>query len=92
MGIATFGVVRAVGDGIADGSGEEILPEARFTAVPAIFKGVEAQGKFHVYEGIGHMDLNLRGDYVRATNRDTGDPLPRISPLRLGAGVGYPKA
>lgn len=79
----------ANGDGVADGSGEEILPEARFMAVPAIFKGLEAQGKFHVYEGIGHMDLNLRGDYVRATNRDTGDALPRISPLRLGAGVNY---
>lgn len=79
----------ADGDGVADGSGEEILPEARFMAVPAIFKGLEAEGKFHVYEGIGHMDLNLRGDYVRATNRDTGDPLPRISPLRLGAGVTY---
>jgi iron complex outermembrane recepter protein len=77
------------GDGIADGSGEEILPEARFTPVPAIFKGLEAEGKFRIYEGTGAMDFNLRGDYVRATNRDTGDALPRISPLRLGAGLNY---
>ena len=79
----------ANGDGIADGSGEEILPEARFMAVPAIFKGLEAEGKFRVYEGTGVMDFNLRGDYVRATNRDTGDALPRISPLRIGAGLNY---
>lgn len=79
----------ANGDGVADGSGEEILTEARFLAVPAIFKGLEAEGKFRVYEGVGQMDFNVRGDYVRATNRDTGDPLPRISPLRIGAGVNY---
>ena len=79
----------ANGDGIADGSGAEILPESRFMAVPAIFKGLEADSKFRVYEGVGEMDLKLRGDYVRATNRDTGEPLPRISPLRIGTGIDY---
>ena len=57
--------------------------------VPAVFKGLEGEGKFRVYEGTGDLDLNLRGDYVRATNRDTGDPLPRIAPLRLGFGLAY---
>ncbi|HYD33989.1 MAG TPA: TonB-dependent receptor [Methylophilaceae bacterium] len=76
-------------DGMADISGEEILPEAQFMAVPAVFKGLEAEAKFHIYEGSGDLDLNLRGDYVHATNRDTGEPLPRISPLRLGFGLDY---
>lgn len=76
-------------DGVADGSGEGILPEATFTAVPAVFKGVEAEGKFAVND---YLAFTLRGDYVRATNRDTGDPLPRISPLRLGAGLQYQKS
>jgi len=76
-------------DGIADVSLEEILPEAQFLAVPAVFKGLEAEAKFHIYEGRGDLDLNLRADYVHATNRDTGDPLPRISPLRLGFGLDY---
>lgn len=76
-------------NGIADGSGEEILPEATFTAVPAVFKGLEAEGKFAVND---YLAFTLRGDYVRATNRDTGDPLPRISPLRLGAGLQYQKS
>src|SRR3546814_7046782 len=56
-------------DGLADGSGEEILPEAQFLAVPAVFKGMEFEARFHIYEGRGDLDLNLRGDYVRATNR-----------------------
>lgn len=75
-------------DGIAD-SGEEIMQEAVTMAVPAVFKGLELASKFHVYEGVGALDLRLKGDYVRATNRRTGDPLPRISPLRLGFGLDY---
>ncbi len=62
------------------------LPEARFLAVPAVFKGVEAEGKFNIAD---NLNLNLRGDYVHATNTRTGDYLPRISPLRLGAGLQY---
>lgn len=75
-------------DGLIDNvSGE--LPESQIQAVPAVFKGFEVAGKFHMYEGVGALDLRLKGDYVRATNRRTGDPLPRISPLRLGFGLDY---
>ncbi len=77
------------GNGVADSSGEAILREAVLKAIPAIFKGFEAEGKFRVYEGRGNLDLNLRGDYVRASNRETGNPLPRIAPLRLGVGLDY---
>ncbi len=77
-----------VGGGVT-ATGDEILPEGLYRAVKADFRGLEAEGKFRVYEGAGSLDLNLRGDYVRATNRDTGEPLPRISPLRLGAGLDY---
>ena len=38
---------------------------------------------------IDNLDLTLRGDYVRASNRDNGDALPRITPMRLGAGLRY---
>ncbi|WP_286162498.1 TonB-dependent receptor [Methylobacillus flagellatus] len=81
--------VDADNDGVADGSGEEILPEASFLAVPAVFRGVEAEGKFRIYEQAGALDMRLRGDYVRATNRDTGEALPRIAPLRVGVGFDY---
>ncbi len=71
------------------GSNHDLLPEAKFRAVQAGFQGFETEGKFRVAEGTGSLDLKLRGDYVRATNRDTGEPLPRIAPLRLGAGLDY---
>lgn len=66
----------------------ESLPEARFSTFSATFKGLEADGRFNIAD---NLDLTLRGDYVRASNRDNGDPLPRIAPLRLGAGLHYQK-
>ncbi len=64
------------------------LPIAQFSAFAADFKGIEAEGKFNI---VDNLDLTLSGDYVRATNRDNGDALPRIAPLRLGAGLQYQK-
>lgn len=62
------------------------LPEAQFRAVPAVFKGLEGEGKFNIAD---NLDLTLRGDYVHAKEKRTGDYLPRIAPLRLGAGLQY---
>jgi len=64
------------------------LPTTQFTALPATFKGFEAEGKFKLDD---HLDLKLSGDYVRATNSMTSEALPRIAPLRLGAGLQYQK-
>ena len=74
---------------INSGQEQEELTEALFRAVKAEFYGFEAEGKFRVYEKNGNLDFNLRGDYVRAKNSDTGEPLPRISPMRLGMGLDY---
>lgn len=68
---------------IEAGSG---LPIAQFRAVPATFKGLEAEAKFNI---ANNWDLNLRGDYVRARDTRNNDDLPRIAPLRLGAGLQY---
>ena len=65
------------------------LAEAETVGVPAIFTGMEAQGKFRIYEGVGDLDLNVRGDYVRATNEITDTPLSRIAPMRIGTGLDY---
>ena len=77
-------------DGFVDGTNGEvsILPEAQFTAFAASFKGLEAEGKFNLAD---YWDLSLRGDYVRASNLDNKAALPRITPLRLGAGLNYQK-
>jgi iron complex outermembrane receptor protein len=37
----------------------------------------------------GTLDLELKTDYVRAYNSDTGEPLPRIPPLRYGGALEY---
>ena len=65
--------------------GEE-LPEAQFSAVSAVFKGLEAEGKFALSDNI---NLLVRGDYVHAKDKRNNDYLPRIAPLRLGAGLQY---
>ena len=81
--------VDADGDGVADGSGEAIMNEFRYRAVPAIFRGIEASSRFRIYDRIGTIDLDLKGDMVRAYDRSTGQPLPRISPSRIGIGLEY---
>ena len=74
---------------IQSGQVQEDLPEALYRPVKAEFYGFEMEGKSRIYEKKGNLDLNLRGDYVRAKNSDTGESLPRISPMRLGAGLDY---
>lgn len=64
------------------------LPIAQFSAFAASFKGLEAEGKFNLAD---YWDLSLRGDYVRASNLDNNAAMPRITPLRLGAGLNYQK-
>ena len=64
------------------------LPIAQFSTFAASFKGLEAEGKFNL---VDNLDLKLRGDYVRANNLDNSQALPRITPLRLGAGLHYQK-
>jgi iron complex outermembrane receptor protein len=65
------------------------ISKAIFRGDKVTFRGMEADGRFRIYEGSGDLDLTLRGDYVRATNSDTGNPVPRISPMRLGFGFDY---
>jgi iron complex outermembrane receptor protein len=81
--------VDADADNIADGSGEEILPEQVYRAVSARFRGWEAEGRLRLLERGGTLDLLLRYDAVRAEDRSTGRPLPRIAPRRFGTGLAY---
>lgn len=62
------------------------LPIASFQAVPATFKGLEADGAFALSD---QFKLTVRGDYVHAKDDRNNEYLPRISPLRLGAGLEY---
>jgi iron complex outermembrane receptor protein len=60
-------------------------PGYRYAPVQARFTGLEASGKLRLLERGQTLDLALRWDTVRAENVSTGQPLPRIAPMRLGA-------
>jgi iron complex outermembrane receptor protein len=64
---------------------DELLPEFAYRQVPARFRGLEAEGNIRLLEAASKLDLELRGDVVRATNEATGEALPRIAPVRVGA-------
>lgn len=59
----------------------------QYRSVGATFKGLEFDGNYQIND---QFDFSYKGDYVRA-EQDNGDDLPRISPLRLGAGIAYEK-
>ena len=62
------------------------LAIANFQAVPALFTGLEMEGKFALND---EWTLKVRGDYVHAKDTRHNEYLPRISPLRLGGGLDY---
>ena len=71
------------------------LPVYNFQGVRARFTGLESNAKLRMIGGqhallsrvaqYGAVDLELRGDVVRADDLTNGRPLPRIAPMRLGA-------
>jgi len=64
------------------------LIRRKFVQQGADFWGGELQGAFEFIQHeayTGAVDLAL--DYVQATSRDTGLPLPRITPLRIKGGI-----
>ncbi|RZI71489.1 MAG: TonB-dependent receptor, partial [Variovorax sp.] len=71
--------------------------EYAYRGVRARFVGIEASGNLQLLGRDGFsraadastLDLEWRGDLVRATNTDTGEPLPRIAPWRVGATLVY---
>ncbi len=65
------------------------LPEQIYQGVPASFRGLEVNGHQRLWQGPSTLDLDWRADSVRATNDSTGEPLPRIAPLRLGSTLAY---
>ncbi len=98
IGLTPTGLLRSEeGDPVPAGT-DGALPEYRYQGVRARFHGLEASGSVRLVGQSGllvpssrllgeasTLDLQLRGDVVRATNRDTGQPLPRIAPFRLGS-------
>jgi len=61
------------------------LPVQRYQGVKAQFQGMEASGRQRLWQTTATLDLDWRADAVRATNQSTGEALPRITPMRMGA-------
>jgi iron complex outermembrane receptor protein len=68
---------------------EDGLPVQVYQGVKAQFRGLEASGRQRLWQNTSTLDLDWRADTVRATNEDTGEPLPRIAPRRVGAALVY---
>jgi iron complex outermembrane recepter protein len=71
------------------GETEGGLPVQRYEGVKARFQGLEVNGRQRLWQGPSTLDLDWRADTVRATNLSTGEPLPRMAPLRLGSTLAY---
>lgn len=76
------------GGQFADGG--ENFPIFNYANINAKFYGVEAKALFNVVKsGSTKFDIEIRGDYVEARNRNTEEPLSRISPARAGGSLIY---
>jgi iron complex outermembrane recepter protein len=80
---ATGNVIDEVGE---DGEVES-FPEYAFRAVPARLVGFELEGRARLATSPWTLDMVGLLDAVRGSNRSTGEPLPRLAPMRLKLGV-----
>ena len=68
--------------------GADELARYDFTSVPADFFGSEVKVNFQFVDTpVSKFGLEWYGDFVRASNTDTSEALPRISPGRIGAAL-----
>lgn len=65
--------------------GPDALTEQQYRGVRARFHGLELQGNWRLIEQASTLDLQWRVDQVQARNLDSGQPMPRTPPLRVGA-------
>jgi iron complex outermembrane receptor protein len=69
---------------------KEKLHTYQFNAIDAEFYGLEAQLDYTLAKTEGsQLLLSLMGDWVHATNEDTGDDLARIPPMRIGSRLSW---
>ena len=66
------------------------VPIFAYRQTRAEFYGVELEGKYAVGQmGPGELEIELQGDWLRASDLSNNQPLPRISPLRFGGALVY---
>jgi iron complex outermembrane receptor protein len=65
------------------------FPVYAFEGVKARLHGVELEAAKRLLDATGTLDVEAQLDWVRASNRTRGEPLPRIAPLRATLGAVY---
>ncbi len=80
------GALIEVGEGDAE---SRLVPEYAFSAVRARLHGVELEGRFRLVDRPWQLDFAGGVDLVRGDNLDSGEPLPRLAPLRVRAGLEF---
>jgi iron complex outermembrane recepter protein len=79
---ANYIALQATGASVAHE--DESLPVFAFQAVPARLRGVELEGRWQLSTPLA---LLAQLDAVRGDNRRSGEPLPRLAPLRAMLGL-----
>ncbi|GAB4556102.1 MAG: TonB-dependent receptor [Rhizobacter sp.] len=65
----------------------EDFPEYAFRSVRARMSGIEINGKQRLLDSPLALDVSGKLDFTRGDNLDTGEPLPRVAPLRALVGL-----
>lgn len=71
------------------GDREDDLPVVAFTSRDSLIQGLEAHADLRLAEGLW---LELGADSVRGEIEETGEPLPRMPPVRAWAGLRYERS
>jgi iron complex outermembrane receptor protein len=81
---ATGAQITVPGEG---GEPDAEVPEYAFRSVRARLTGAELEGRTRLVDSTWSLDLSAGADFVRGDNRDSNEPLPRIAPTQLRAGL-----
>lgn len=90
MRFANFIALEASGAtvDVIDEDGNTVpVAEYVFRGVRARLHGLEVETRWRLLDGGSRLDLTAGADKTWARNLDTGEPLPRIAPLRVQAGL-----
>lgn len=87
---ADFIALDATGASVAQVGGDGQVgsaPEYAFRAVPARLHGVEIEGRTRLIDRPWTLDAQASLDWLHGRNASSGEPLPRLAPLRLTLGL-----
>jgi iron complex outermembrane receptor protein len=63
------------------------VPVFAFQGVRAKLYGIEVEGTWRALQGVRTVDVDAKLDFVRGSNLESGEALPRLAPRRATVGV-----